>query len=87
MFALVVAMAGNLDVVPVYQSLARVYGEGPLLVEAEQRYKNLKERFVELYGREPELFARAPGLISSPIPSNFLKRWEKGAYGAPGLIV
>ena len=74
MFARVVAMAGSLDDVPVHRSLARVYGEGPLLVEAEQRYKNLKEQFVELYGREPELFARAPGLISSPIPSNLLKR-------------
>lgn len=49
------------EVVPVITSLSQIYGEGILLEEAARRYENLKQRFVELYGREPELYARAPG--------------------------
>ncbi|KAG0559692.1 hypothetical protein KC19_10G123600 [Ceratodon purpureus] len=58
-------MADNMEErIPVFTSLAEIYGEGPLLDEASRRYENLKQQFVKLYGREPELYARAPGRVN-----------------------
>lgn len=50
--------------IPVFTSLSEIYGEGPLLEEAVRRYENLKQQFVQHYGRQPELFARAPGSLN-----------------------
>lgn len=50
--------------IPVFTSLSEIYGEGPLLEEAVRRYENLKQQFVQHYGRQPELFARAPGRVN-----------------------
>ncbi|CAM6084485.1 unnamed protein product [Calypogeia fissa] len=52
------------ELVPTYTSLEDVYGEGAGLVAAESRYKNLREKFLEIYEHEPELYARAPGRVN-----------------------
>lgn len=58
-------MADNMEeLIPVFTSIAEVYGEGPSLQEASRRYENLKQQFVQLYGREPDLYARAPGRVN-----------------------
>lgn len=58
-------MADNLEeFIPVFTSLAEIYGEGPFLEEQFRRYANLKQQFVHHYGRDPELFARAPGRVN-----------------------
>ena len=68
-------MAENMeDAIPVFTSLAEVYGEGLLLEEASRRYENLKQQFVQLYGREPELYARAPGSSNVRNPMVFFSR-------------
>lgn len=65
-------MADNLEeFIPVFTSLAEIYGEGPFLEEQFRRYANLKQQFVHHYGRDPELFARAPGLILQMQPHHF----------------
>jgi N-acetylgalactosamine kinase len=62
-------MTDNMEeLIPVFTSLAEIYGEGPSLQEASRRYENLKQQFVQLYGREPDLYARAPGSCNA-IPS------------------
>eukprot|EP00249_Psilotum_nudum_P028003 c36385_g1_i1 orf=381-728(+) len=52
------------ELVPIYSSLEPVYGDGPLLYEAQFRYQQLKSKFVELYGADPEIYARAPGRVN-----------------------
>ncbi|KAG0567930.1 hypothetical protein KC19_7G173000 [Ceratodon purpureus] len=52
------------DLVPVFTSLAEVYGDGPRLEEQSCRYEKLRQQFVHHFGREPELFARAPGRVN-----------------------
>ena len=60
------------ELVPVFTSLAEVYGEGARLEEQRRRYENLKQQFVNHYGREPELFARAPGSIGQSCLCSFI---------------
>lgn len=47
--------------IPVFTTLEDVYGTGPELESAQQRYRLLNQDFVAVYGKEPELYARAPG--------------------------
>ncbi|ONK61691.1 uncharacterized protein A4U43_C08F32570 [Asparagus officinalis] len=51
--------------IPIFSSLAPVYGDGSSLEEAELRIKNLKSKFAELFdGDQPDLFARSPGRVN-----------------------
>ncbi|KAG9154580.1 hypothetical protein Leryth_017344 [Lithospermum erythrorhizon] len=58
-------MAKNEELaVPTYSKLEEVYGSGSQLEEAEIRFKNLKDKFVELFGQVPDVFARSPGRVN-----------------------
>uniref|UniRef100_A0A0C9S9T9 TSA: Wollemia nobilis Ref_Wollemi_Transcript_6197_2086 transcribed RNA sequence n=1 Tax=Wollemia nobilis TaxID=56998 RepID=A0A0C9S9T9_9CONI len=57
-------MADAEEIVPIFNNLEPVYGEGSLVDEARFRYDNLKSKFVELFGKEPEAYARAPGRVN-----------------------
>ncbi|KAJ3669308.1 hypothetical protein LUZ60_011258 [Juncus effusus] len=57
-------MAFEEAVIPVYDALEPVYGEGAPLEEARHRFDRVRSKFVELYGQQPELFARSPGRVN-----------------------
>lgn len=57
-------MANADELVPIFSTLETVYGEGPLLDEAQFRFDNIKAKFIELYGKEPQVYARAPGRVN-----------------------
>ncbi|XP_073308911.1 galactokinase-like [Primulina huaijiensis] len=50
--------------VPVFASLEHVYGTGSQLEEAEQRFCNLKSKFLDFFGHPPDIYARSPGRVN-----------------------
>ncbi|CAN4091707.1 unnamed protein product [Withania somnifera] len=50
--------------VPVFSYLDPVYGSGSQLEEAELRFKNLKAKFIDLFGQPPHVYARSPGRVN-----------------------
>ncbi|KAL5785011.1 hypothetical protein ACOSQ2_007403 [Xanthoceras sorbifolium] len=50
--------------IPIYSSLAPVYGEGSQFEEAQLRFDRLKSKFVEVFGQPPQAFARSPGRVN-----------------------
>jgi len=54
------------DFVPVFEQLESLYldVDNSIKDKHQARYKNLKERFVSIYGKEPEFYCRAPGRVA-----------------------
>lgn len=47
--------------IPIFSDLEPVYGSGSQLEEAQLRFKNLKAKFIDLFGQSPHVYARSPG--------------------------
>ncbi|KAM3304488.1 hypothetical protein P3S67_011354 [Capsicum chacoense] len=55
-------MARNEELpIPILSNLEPVYGSGSQLKEAELRFKNLKAKFIDLFGQPPHVYARSTG--------------------------
>ncbi|KAL9670009.1 hypothetical protein QQ045_007559 [Rhodiola kirilowii] len=50
--------------IPIFSSLAPVYGDGSELDEARIRYDNFKAKFQQLFGYPPDVIARSPGRVN-----------------------
>ncbi|XP_009788882.1 galactokinase-like [Nicotiana tabacum] len=50
--------------IPIFSDLEPVYGGGSQLEEAELRFKNLKAKFINLFGQPPHVYARSPGRVN-----------------------
>ena len=51
------------DTVPFYDSLSLIY-DATILEKQTLRYKNLYDKFVELYKAPPSYIVRAPGRVN-----------------------
>ncbi|KAG5632387.1 hypothetical protein H5410_004104 [Solanum commersonii] len=50
--------------IPIFSDLEPVYGGGSQLEEAQLRFKNLKAKFIDLFGQSPHVYARSPGRVN-----------------------
>ncbi|XP_047263061.1 galactokinase isoform X3 [Capsicum annuum] len=50
--------------IPFFSDLEPVYGSGSQLEEAQFRFKNLKSKFIDLFGQSPHVYARSPGRVN-----------------------
>lgn len=50
--------------IPILSDLEPVYGSGSQLEEAQLRFKNLKAKFIDLFGQSPHVYARSPGRVN-----------------------
>jgi len=49
--------------IPVYTTLAEVFGGAELSLPHAKRWNNLAEQFKDKFGRKPVYIARAPGRV------------------------
>lgn len=59
--------------VPILSDLEPVYGSGSQLEEAQLRFKNLKAKFIDLFGQSPHVYARSPGQSLLPLFLGFIQ--------------
>ncbi|KAH0733604.1 hypothetical protein KY289_004792 [Solanum tuberosum] len=50
--------------IPIFSDFEPVYGSGSQLEEAQLRFKNLKAKFIDLFGQSPHVYARSPGRVN-----------------------